>query len=116
MRKYYFKILLILTFFPSCVNKPNIELPKEELYFRFRHIKEINNSAEPGLTRGYKLLEDTITNIEKTILIEILNEFGWKYKLTESNEVLIWQISLKDLNNLNYLDGELERRVESLEK
>lgn len=101
-----------MIFFISCANKKlNEKLPDESLYFKFRHVEEVLDSNDLGHVIDYKLLSDSVSSTERNTLIEILNEFGWKYKLSEDSEVLIWKISIQDLENLNYLDGELEKRA-----
>ena len=107
-KKIVFVFVLLIIF--SCNNNYNVELPKAGYYHKFKHVKDI--TAKNGeKTNGYELLEDSVTNNERKILLEILEEFGWKYEITKNNEVFISVVALVDMENLYFLDSELEKRI-----
>lgn len=105
----HFTIFLMISIF-SCNTRPEISLPKEGMYFKFAHVKEIIDSAT-GITIKYELLNNPITTVEKNTLVKLLDDLNWKYKVTTDSNVLIQATHLGDIAGLNYLDGELDRKL-----
>lgn len=102
---------LTLFFLISCSNHPNTELPENTLYFKFSHIKEIVNSD--NVTLRYELVDDSISSPERDTLMQILKELHYKYKISTEGDVLIQKLAIASLDNLNYVNGLLERRMNS---
>lgn len=109
MKRKIFFLAVVYCF--SCNTKPNVTLPESEMYFRFRHVKEVYSKEDSGRTVSFELLDMPITSQEKDSLVVILNELGWQYKVAEDNEVLISKVSIGNLYNLSVLDDKLKGRI-----
>ena len=106
-----FSLGIILIVFPGCRQVPRAELPDSEFYFLFSHVTEVYSSEDSRRLSSFKLHEAFLTQEEKDTLVVILNEFGWQYKVTTENDVLIRKSSVGDLYNLSELDNQLKIRM-----
>gem|GEM_PF-4872181 len=86
------------------------KLPKEDMYFLFKYTKEIIDSSN-NVTIKYELSDFSKNEREKDTLVSILKKFGWIYKVTTDNQVFISISALNDMDNLYFLNNELEKTI-----
>lgn len=95
----------------SCNSSQHYSLPDSLCYYKLSRVQEVYDTLDTEKFIGYKIIDSPYTLKERMVLIDVLKKNNKEFELGENGNIYISKSTIIDIENMLYINTELEKKM-----